>query len=360
MADRSTAFLTEQQIMIRDAARRLAAGVVAPTAAERDRTSAWPHAELKTLANGGFLGMLIPEEYGGVGAGFVEFCLAQHEFAAVDAGLATILHVHNITAMCIAANGTEAQKRAYLPAMARGEAIGATLISEPQAGSDTAALRATAQRDGDCFVLNGTKQFVSNGSQAGVAVVLAQTDKSKGKKGWSTFVIDPSQAGYQVSRIESKLGQHTAHTAQIVFDNFRAPATSLLAEEGSGYSTILGSLSDGRIGIAFIAAGAARGAWKLRFSMRTSARFPERQSSNCRASHSIWPTWLRKSTWPFSIACTRHGFAKPAWNAARKPPLRSCSPARWRRRSARRRCRFTAATATSRISRLSAITATCA
>jgi len=260
MADRSTAFLTEQQIMIRDAARRLAAGVVAPTAAERDRTSAWPHAELKTLADGGFLGMLIPEEYGGVGAGFVEFCLAQHEFAAVDAGLATILHVHNITAMCLAANGTEAQKRDYLPAMARGEAIGATLISEPQAGSDTAALRATAQRDGDCFVLNGTKQFVSNGSEAGVAVVLAQTDKSKGKKGWSTFVIDPRQAGYQVSRIESKLGQHTAHTAQIVFDNYRAPATSLLAEEGCGYSTILGSLSDGRIGIAFIAAGAARAA----------------------------------------------------------------------------------------------------
>lgn len=260
MTDLSTAFLTEQQLMIRDAARRLALEVVAPTAAERDRTSAWPHAELRTLAEAGFLGMLIPEEHGGVGAGIVEFCLAQQEFAAVDAGLATILHVHNITAMCIAANGTEQQKRGYLPAMARGEAIGAMLISEPQAGSDTTALRSTAQRDSDGFVLHGTKQFISNGSEAGVAVVLAQTDKSRGKKGWSAFVIDPKQPGYEVSRIETKLGQHTAHTAQIVLDDYRAPTSSLLGEEGSGYGTILGSLSDGRIGIAFIAAGAARGA----------------------------------------------------------------------------------------------------
>lgn len=260
MADLSTAFLSEQHIMIRDAARRLAVEVVEPTAAERDRTAAWPHAELQTLAEGGFLGMLIPEQYGGVGAGILEFCVAQQEFAAVDAGLATIVHVHNITAMCIAAHGTEAQKRDLLPAMAGGKAIGATLITEPQAGSDTAALRATAQRDGDVFVLNGTKQFISNGSEAGVAVVLAQTDKAMGKKGWSAFVVDPGQPGYEVSRIETKLGQHTAHTAQIVLDHYRAPASSLLGEEGSGYGTILGSLSDGRIGIAFIAAGAARGA----------------------------------------------------------------------------------------------------
>lgn len=260
MTDLSTTFITEQQNMIRDAARRLATDVIAPTAAARDQASAWPHAELRMLAEGGFLGMLIPEEYGGVGAGFVEFCLAQQEFAAVDAGLATILHVHNITAMCIAANGTEAQKRAYLPALASGESIAATLITEPQAGSDTAALSATAQRDGDCFVLNGTKQFISNGSEAGAAVVLAQTDKSLGKKGWSAFVIDPAQPGYEVTRIETKLGQHTAHTAQIVLNGYRAPAVSLLGKEGDGYGTILGSLSDGRIGIAFIAAGAARGA----------------------------------------------------------------------------------------------------
>ena len=260
MADSSTAFLTEQQIMIRDSARRLAKEVVEPTAAERDRLSAWPHAELRTLAESGFLGMLIPEEYGGVGAGIVEFCLAQMEFAAVDAGLATILHVHNFTAMGFATNGTEEQTRRYLPAMARGESIGASLITEPQAGSDTGALRASATRDGDHFVLNGTKQFISNGNEAGVAVVLAQTDKAAGKRGWTTFVFDAKTPGYQVARIETKLGQHTAHTAQIVLENCRVPADAIMGVEGNGYGAIMGNLSDGRIGIGFIAVGAARGA----------------------------------------------------------------------------------------------------
>lgn len=260
MADSTTAFLTEQQIMIRDSARRLAQEVIAPTAAERDRTSAWPYAELKTLAEAGFLGMLIPEQYGGVGATFTEFCLAQLEFAAVDAGLATILHVHNCTALGIVTNGSEEQKRRYLPAMARGESIGASLISEPQAGSDTSALRCSATRDGDHFILNGTKQFISNGNEAGVGVVLAQTDKAAGKRGWSMFLIDPKRPGYHVARIETKLGQHTAHTAQIVLEGYRVGAEDLIGGEGNGYGAILGNLSDGRIGIAFIAAGAARGA----------------------------------------------------------------------------------------------------
>ncbi|MGE8163429.1 acyl-CoA dehydrogenase family protein [Paraburkholderia sp. NPDC080076] len=260
MADTSTAFLTEQQIMIRDSARRIAEEVIAPTAAERDRTSAWPHAELKQLAELGFFGMLVPEEYGGVGAGVVEFCLAQYEFAGADAGLATILHVHNFTALCIATHGTEEQKRRYLPAMARGESIGAFLLSEPQAGSDTAALRATGRRDGDHYVLDGAKQFVSNGSEAGVAIAFVLTDKDAGKRGASTFIIDPKQPGYTVTRIESKLGQHTAHTAAISLEGFRVPRENLLRPEGEGYRLVMSGLSDGRIGIAFIAAGVARAA----------------------------------------------------------------------------------------------------
>ncbi|HBD35232.1 MAG TPA: acyl-CoA dehydrogenase, partial [Cupriavidus sp.] len=129
MAATSTVFLTEPQVMIRDAARRITADVIAPTAAERDRTSAWPHNELKALAELGYLGMLIPEEYGGLGLGVTELCLAQHEFATADAGLATIVHVHNFTASLIARFGNEAQKRRHLPAMARGASIGASLIS---------------------------------------------------------------------------------------------------------------------------------------------------------------------------------------------------------------------------------------
>ncbi len=258
--DLSGLFLSEQQIMIRDTARRVAAEIVAPTAAQRDRESAWPYAEIKSLGELGFLGMLVPEAYGGTGAGVLDFCLAQYEFAAHDAGLATILHVHNFTAMCIADNATEAQKQRYLPGMASGEKIGAFLLTEPHAGSDTAALRTSAVRDGDHYVLNGSKQFISNGSEAGVGVAFAISDKSAGKRGATTFIVDPKAPGYTTTRIEDKLGQHTAHTAQIALENYRVSVEDRLGGEGDGYRTVMGGLSDGRIGIAFIAAGAARGA----------------------------------------------------------------------------------------------------
>lgn len=260
MTDTSNAFFTEQQTLIRNTARRVASEIVAPTAAQRDLTSAWPGDELKALAELGFLGMLIPEQYGGTGTGVLDFCLAQHEIAAVDAGVATIVHVHNFTAMCIVEHGTEEQKQRYLPAMARGESIGAFLLSEPHAGSDTAALRTTARREGDHYVLNGTKQFISNGSEAGVGVAFAITDKTAGKRGASTFIIDPKAPGYHVTRVENKLGQHTAHTAQISLEDYRVPAVNLLGGEGDGYRTVMGGLCDGRIGIGFIAAGVARAA----------------------------------------------------------------------------------------------------
>jgi alkylation response protein AidB-like acyl-CoA dehydrogenase len=260
MTDSNRSFLTEQQTLIRDTARRVANEIIAPTAAERDLQSAWPRSELKALAELGFLGMLIPEQYGGSGAGILDFCIAQHEFAAVDAGLATIVHVHNFTALTIVEHGTEAQKQRYLPIMARGESIGAFLLTEPHAGSDTAALRASARRDGDHYVLNGTKQFISNGSEAGVGIAFAITDKAAGKRGASTFIIDPKAPGYSVTRIESKLGQHTALTAQIALEDYRVPAENLLGLEGNGYRTVMGGVSDGRIGIAFISAGVARGA----------------------------------------------------------------------------------------------------
>ncbi len=262
MTDTSNAFLSDQQMLVRDSARRVASDVVAPTAAARDRSAAWPRAELKVLGELGFLGMLVPQDYGGAGAGFVEFCLAQREFAAVDAGVATIVHVHSLVALTIARAGTEDQKRRYLPTMARGETIGAYLITEPHAGSDTGALRASARREGDHYVLNGTKQFISNGSEAGVAVVIALTDTTAGKRGASNFIIDPGQPGYRVARIESKLGQHTAHTAQIVLEDYRVPAVNLLGGEGEGYRTMIDSLSDGRIAIAMLASGVARAAFE--------------------------------------------------------------------------------------------------
>ncbi|SEK07585.1 acyl-CoA dehydrogenase family protein [Paraburkholderia diazotrophica] len=260
MKDNSAAFLSEQELMIRDTARKVAAEVVAPTAAERDRTCAWPHAELKQIAELGFLGMLVPPEYGGSGASFVEYCLAIEAFAAADAGFATILHVHNTMGGMLAAEGNAAQKERYLPDLVSGKTIGAGLLTEPQAGSDTAAFRTSARREGDHYVLNGTKQFISNGSEAGFAFAFAITDKNAGKGGGSMFIVDPTNPGYVVARVENKLGQRSAHVAQIQLDNCRVPAENLLGEEGTAYKRLMGGFSEGRIGIAAVAVGVARAA----------------------------------------------------------------------------------------------------
>jgi alkylation response protein AidB-like acyl-CoA dehydrogenase len=262
MTDTSAVFLSEQEVMIRDSARKVAAEVVAPTAAERDRTHAWPHDELRAVAGLGFLGMHIPDEYGGSGATFVDYCLAIEEFSAVDAGFGTLIHVHNSVGLTIARAGTKEQMRRYLPALARGERIGAFLLTEPHAGSDTAAFRTSGRRDGSHYVLNGTKQFISNGSKAGVALVLAITDKAAGKSGTSIFIVDPSEPGYNVTRVESKLGQHTAHIAQIQLENCRVPAGNLLGAEGSGYQRTLSALSEGRVAVAAQAVGVARAAFE--------------------------------------------------------------------------------------------------
>jgi len=261
MSDTHAVFLNEQQVLIRDSARKVAAEVVAPTAADRDRRGAWPRAELESVAALGFLGMLIPEEYGGAGASFIDYCLAIEAFAAADAGFATLIHVHNSVGMTVARLGTEAQKRKYLPDLASGKRIGAFLLSEPHAGSDTAAFRTHARREGDHYVINGSKQFISNGSEAGLGLVLAVTDKAAGKKGCSLLMVDPTvDPGYVVARVEHKMGQCSAHVAQIQLEQCRVPVDQLLGEAGAGYRNVMGSLSEGRVAIAAVATGTARAA----------------------------------------------------------------------------------------------------
>jgi alkylation response protein AidB-like acyl-CoA dehydrogenase len=258
---KSESFLSDQQRMVRDTARKLGRDVLAPTAAERDRTSAWPTAELKVLAAQGFMGMTIPEEYGGSGAGFLAYCLAIEELSAADGGVGTIVHVHNLgAAHVIARTGTAEQKQRLLPALASGEKIGAFLITEPQAGSETSALRTSARRDGDDFVINGTKQFISNGSEAGVAIIVARTNESAGKRGFTTFLVEPPAKGYIVSRVEDKLGQRTAHTAQIQLDDLRVPQENILGMIDGGYGIMMSGLSDGRIAVAAQAVGIAQAA----------------------------------------------------------------------------------------------------
>jgi alkylation response protein AidB-like acyl-CoA dehydrogenase len=253
--------LSDQQRMIRDTARRIGRDVIAPTAAERDRTSAWPTEELKALAAEGFMGMTLPEEYGGSGAGFLAYCLALEELSAADGGLGTIVHVHNLGAgHVIANNGSEEQKRRFLPKLASGEKIGAFLITEPQAGSETSALRTSARREGDDFVINGTKQFISNGSEAGVAIIVARTSPDAGKRGFTTFLVELPAKGYIVSHVEKKYGQRTAHTAQIQLDELRVPKENILGTLDGGYGVMMSGLSDGRIAIAAQAVGIAQAA----------------------------------------------------------------------------------------------------
>ncbi|WP_449433457.1 acyl-CoA dehydrogenase family protein [Pseudomonas putida] len=260
MSDTSAVFLSEQEVMIRDTARKVAQEVVAPTAAERDRTGAWPQNELNAIAELGFLGMHIPEEHGGAGLSFVEYCLAIEEFAAVDGGFATALHVHNSVALSIFRDGTPEQRRQWLPAMISGEKIGCFLLSEPHAGSDTAAFRTSARRDGDHYVLNGSKQFISNGGVAGVAIVVSVTNKDAGKKGVSLIMVDPSNPGYVVARNEEKMGQRTANLAAIQLDDCRVPVSNLLGDEGAGYRHIIAGLDEGRVAIAALSIGIARAA----------------------------------------------------------------------------------------------------
>lgn len=254
-------FLSDQQSMIRDLARKIAQDVIVPTAAERDRTSAWPTEELKALSAQGFMGMTVPEEFGGSETGYLAYCLAIEELSAADAGVGTIVHVHSLgAAHIIAQHGNAEQKERLLPGMAAGEKIGAFLMSEPQAGSDTSAIRTTARRDGDDFVLKGTKQFISNGGEAGVAIVFARTNPGAGKRGFTTFLVEPPAEGYVVSRVEDKLGQRTAHVAQIQLDELRVPKENVLGEVDGGYGIALSGLSDGRISIAAQSVGIARAA----------------------------------------------------------------------------------------------------
>lgn len=260
MSDNSDRFLSERETMVRDSARKVSKEVIAPTAAARDQSQAWPFDELKTVGDLGFLGMLVPEDYGGSGASFVEYILAIQEFAAADAGFATITLVHNTLGLTVYRVGSEEQRCRYLPKLVTGEHIGAALFTEPHAGSDTAAFRTSARRDGAHYVVNGSKQFISNGSEAGLAMALVVTDPASAKHGKSLLLIDPSQPGYHVTRVEKKYGQHTAHLAQIELADCRVPVEDLLGQEGSGYRKVMELLAYGRVTIASQAVGIARAA----------------------------------------------------------------------------------------------------
>ncbi|QET03060.1 MULTISPECIES: acyl-CoA dehydrogenase family protein [Cupriavidus] len=255
--------LSTEQEMIRDAVRQFAQEVIAPQAAQWDRDKTFPHAVHKELAALGAYGVAVPESYGGAGLDYLSLALILEEIAAGDGGTSTVISVNNCpVCSMLMAFANEAQKQQWLVPLARGEMLGAFCLTEPHVGSDASALRTTATRDGDHYVINGVKQFITSGKHADVAIVLAVTDKAAGKRGISAFVVPTSTPGYVVARLEDKLGQHSSDTAQIVFEDCRVPAANLLGEEGEGYRMALSGLEGGRIGIASQSVGMARAAFE--------------------------------------------------------------------------------------------------
>lgn len=256
-------FLDEQQRMVRDTARAFAREQLAPHAEAWDREHKYPADAVAALGELGFLGMVVPEEWGGAGMDNVSYALALEEVAAGCGAVSTIMSVHNsVGCMPILKFGTEAQKDRFLRPLAEGKVIGAFCLTEPQAGSDAAALKTRAVRDGDDWVLNGTKMFITSGKHAGVAIVFAVTDPAAGKKGISAFIVPTDTPGYTVVRVEDKLGQHASDTCQIAFEDMRLPADLMLGKEGEGYKIALANLEGGRIGIASQSVGMARAAYE--------------------------------------------------------------------------------------------------
>ncbi|SIT39927.1 Acyl-CoA dehydrogenase [Paraburkholderia piptadeniae] len=253
--------LDQDHLMIRDAVRTFVRETVTPNAAQWDRDRTFPADVHRQLAELGAYGVLVPEEYGGAGLDALALAVILEEIAAGDGGTSTAISVNNCPVCSILLTyGNEAQKRDWLTPLARGEMLGAFCLTEPQAGSDASALRTTATRDGDFYVLNGVKQFITSGKNGNVAIVMAVTDKSAGKRGISAFIAPTDMPGYVVARLEDKLGQHSSDTAQIVFDNCRVPAANLIGAEGEGYRIALSGLEGGRIGIAAQSVGMARAA----------------------------------------------------------------------------------------------------
>jgi len=253
--------LTQEQEMIRDAMRDFAQERLAPFAGEWDRNHTFPAEALKELGALGAMGVTVPEEWDGAGMDYMSLVLMLEEIAAGDGATSTIVSVQNSLACGITMKyGSDEQKEKYLKPLARGDMLGCFCLTEPHTGSDASAITTRATRDGDHFVLNGVKQFITTGKHAQVAIVFAVTDKAAGKKGISCFLVPTETPGYIVARIEEKMGQHASDTAQIIFENCRIPASCLLGQEGDGYRIALSNLEAGRIGIAAQSVGMARSA----------------------------------------------------------------------------------------------------
>jgi butyryl-CoA dehydrogenase len=259
--------LTEEQRLIQTMARDFAHNELIPTAAERDRTKEFPRENLKQMGELGFLGMMIPEQYGGVGLDAVSYVCALSEIAYGCASTAVVMSVHNsVCCEPIVAWGTEDVKQRFLPRLATGEILGSFALTEPHAGSDPVAQRTTAVKDGPEWILNGTKQFITTGANSGVTVVTAVTDREKRHGGVTAFLVEKGTPGFNVGKAEEKMGLRASDTVQLVFEDCRVPDENILGGEGMGFRIAMTALDSGRIGIAAQSVGVAQAALDMAVS----------------------------------------------------------------------------------------------
>ena len=256
--------LSEDHQAVQDAVRQFVQAEIAPFAAAWDKSGQFPAAQLRGLAALGCYGVAVPTEYGGAGLDYLALALMLEEIAAGDGATSTIVSVNNCPVCSILmAFGNEDQKQRFLKPLARGDMLGAFCLTEPHVGSEAGGLKTSAVLDGDDYVLNGVKQFITSGKNGDVAIVMAVTDKAAGKRGISAFLVPTTTPGYGVARVEDKMGQHASDTAQILFDNCRVPEANRIGDEGQGLKIALSGLEGGRIGIASQALGMARAAFEV-------------------------------------------------------------------------------------------------
>jgi len=250
---------SEEQQLIKETARKFAEDELYGKAAERDETQTFPVEEITKLAELGFMGMMVNEQYNGAGLDTVSYVLAMEEISRADASVGVIMSVNNsLVTWGLQEFGNEEQKEKYLKPLASGEKLGCFALSEPEAGSDATNQRTIAVRDGDHYILNGTKNWITNGYYADIALVMATTDKTKGAKGISAFIVERDYPGYSIGKKENKLGIRSSDTVSIAFEDCKVPAANLIGEEGFGFKFAMKTLDGGRIGIASQALGIAQ------------------------------------------------------------------------------------------------------
>jgi alkylation response protein AidB-like acyl-CoA dehydrogenase len=255
--------LSEEQQLLRRAVREFAETEIRPHVMEWDEAQHFPLELLPSLASLGLMGIVYDERYGGAGLSMVDYCICIEELARVCPAIALSVAAHNgLCTSHLAMFGTEPQKDQYLPRLVRGEVLGAWGLTEAGAGSDAAGMRTTASRQGNCWVINGAKTFITHGRIGGVMVVIAVTDRSKGSRGISAFIVEHGTTGMTAGKKENKLGMRASDTSEVIFENCRVPAANLLGEEGQGFINTLQVLDSGRIGIAALAVGLAQGAYE--------------------------------------------------------------------------------------------------